>query len=184
MSDDVIKKVPVKRSKDDKIQIYPLENPAYVSEDRDFLSLISEFESILEIPSIRYESVHNYIATVVQGIYDQKLQGIKDVNITYKVQIGFVNGKLDGFQLFYLLPNRLPHIQTIDWPYCHSHDIRVSFRFCEEIQRYKKLWKARRISYVANNPRLAKCTKKLFKNAVPCGTWYVADDVNTSFIKS
>jgi hypothetical protein len=178
------KVVPPKKSRDDVIQIYPLENPAYVSEDNDFLGLVREFEADIQIPSIRYESIHNYIATIVQGIYDQKLRGIKDELITYKVQIGFVNGKLSGFSVFYLLPNRLPHIQTIDWAYCHSKDIRLSYKFCLELQKYRKAWKARRISFVATNKVLDRIAKRLFKNAKPCGTYWVCDDVRSNIIKS
>jgi hypothetical protein len=71
----------------------------------------------------------------------------------------------------------LPHIQTIDWPYCHSNDIRISYQFCQKVKEYKKKWKARYISFVAVNPHLNRVAKRLFKKSKPCGTYWVAEQI-------
>lgn len=176
-------KVRGKKSEDDLIEIYPVDRPAYVSENQSFLALLRRFSDTIHIPSITYESIHNYVCTVVQGIYEQKRSGVKDNLIEYRCLIGLVNGSLAGFALFYMLPNRMPHIQTMDCPYVYSEDMRVSYQFCLEVQKHKKLWHARRIRFVATNPVLDRVAKRLFKNARPCGTLYLVDDINASLVK-
>ncbi len=176
----------------DVIEIMPLENPAYASLNEDFLAMLKEFAEHIAVPQIRYESLHNYLCEVVKINLLAKLRGEPEKLSTSKLYLGFVNGKLAGFSHFYLYPNRLPHIQTMDWAYCHTKnlkkpgkaDIRVSYRFALEVRKWKKIWGARYISMVVADDGLNRIVKRLFKKPKACGVYYVSEDIRSDLIKT
>lgn len=175
----------------DSIEIVELGNPSFVSYHPDFLALVRKFAEKVDFPTVTYESLHNYFCTVLQGVYDQKLRGIPDKTITYKFHGGFINGKLCGISLFYLLTNRMPHIQTIDWAYCYTSnparpgkgDIRLAYQFALKVKEWQKIWKARHISFLATDDGLNRIAKRLFINSKPCGTYWIGTGVRDALLK-
>jgi hypothetical protein len=93
--------------------------------------------------------------------------------------------------MFYLCPNRLPHIQTIDWSYIHTKnskrpgksDIRITYLFTKEIQKWKKIWGAKHIQTVIVNEHLNRVAKRLFKRPKACGTYWLMGDIRDALLK-
>ena len=171
-------------SPDDRIEIVPLNNPFYISSSQEFMEMVKEYAtSEMKIPSINAESLHNYLCNFVQGIFDQQVKGMNERSIRQRVLAGYINGKLAGFTLFYMLPNRMPHIQTLDWAYIHTTDNRISYLFAKEVKKCKRLWGAAYISFVAANKHLAKVSRRLFKATHKGGEWLIVKDVNDALLK-
>lgn len=161
----------------DKIEIVEIDNPEYVARSDHFRHMVYKFVGEIKLPTINYESLHNYLCTITNGVAQQKRSGVPDSAIEFKMFGGYVNDILKGFCLFYLMPNRIPHIQTIDWPYCYSEDIRVTHGFCLKVKEYKKKWGARHISLIAVSDRNFRVFKRAFKNVHIGGTYIIAEDV-------
>ena len=170
----------------DVIKIADVENPQWISLHEGFLAMVKRFveDDLKDVPSIRYESLINYMAATVDGICKQKLMGVHDSLIQSKLQVGMVNGTVKGFQMFHMLPNRLPHIQTMNVAYVCSDDMRVTYRFALEVAKYKKKWKAQFISTTVTNGRLNSIMKRFMKKCVVGGTYYIARGINHGIIKS
>ena len=161
------------------IEVADVENPSWVSMYQPFLDMVRTFveNDLKSVPSITYESMVNYLATVVDGICKQKIVGTPSEMIQSKVQVGMVDGVLSGFQVFSMLANRLPHVQSMNYPYIYSQDIRVTHAFLKEAARYQKKWKARYIIGTAVSKRLNRALKKVFGGYSEAGTYFVARDV-------
>jgi hypothetical protein len=164
------------------VEVYELSDPSYVAYSEEFRQLLREFVDILKIPSITFESLHNYIGTIVDGIYKQKIAKVPDRAIQYKVYVGTVDNVLSGFTLFYMLPNRMPHVMTLDWPYIYSKNNKLTVAFVRELKKWKKIWRARHILMVANNRRISRVAGKLFKGNIGCGELLIAKDVKDEYL--
>lgn len=177
--------LPVAKKKSD-IQLHEITNPAFVSESVEFISLIKKACERMALPTVRYESLHNHIGAVVQSVYDQKLRGVPASAITSRCTIGVVNGKMTGFSLFYMLPNRMPHIQTLMWEYCFAkhrnhpnvNDVRLIYKFSQEVQRMKKAVGARYITMPVAEEKFNKIIGIMFKKPRHAASIWVFDDVN------
>jgi hypothetical protein len=161
------------------IEIVELENPYFASMSEEFKKLIYGFYSQeLNIPTITYESLHNYICQIVEGIAMQRRAGTNPANIHQRVLLGYANGSLVGFCVFYMLNNRMPHVSCLDLAYMFVSGKypRVTEGFCQTLRECKKKWGARRISTTLTNDRLYKAINRLFKKAHVGGVYILFDD--------
>lgn len=167
------------------VEIYDVDNPTWAALDPAFVAMVHKFaeEDLANIPSMTAETLHQYICNIVDTIHHQKLMRVHDDVIQYRLQIGFVDKELKGFQLFHMLGNRLPHIMTLNWAYIYSESPKLSYKFSLEVQKYMKKWKAHFLTQTIANKRLARVMKKLFKNCSQGGVYFVATGVNSELIK-
>jgi len=137
-----------------------------------------------KIPSIKYETLLNYLATTVDGIYRQKISGVNQNLIQVKVQVGMIGDNLIGFQMYHMLANRMPHIQTMNHAYIYSESPVLTYKFALEVQKHKKLWNARFMMATVTSDRLDKVVKRFFKKgAVVSGTYYTATGIRSGMLK-
>jgi hypothetical protein len=168
---------------DDKVEITEVTNPGWVATDVAFINMLEEFVKEAGLPSVNLESMHNYLCSIVQATYYSNLNKENQALNTHKFHAGFVNGKLCGFSMFSMLPNRMPHIQTIDWAICKSYDHRLTHLFAKELLRWKRKWNAVHIMVLVRNPKLLRTYRRLFKSAKTSGPLIFANGIHAALLK-
>lgn len=161
------------------IQIIDVENPAWISKSQQFVEMSRRFveHDLKGVPSITPETFINYCASIVDGICKQKLAGVHDKLIQTKIQVGFVDEALAGFQVFHMLTNRMPHVQTLNWAYLYSENPTLTSMFADEVERHRKEWKAIYVFCTFTNERLQKVSRRILKKASFAGMYYVGKGV-------
>jgi hypothetical protein len=165
-----------------EIIVRELDNPDFAASSAELKYLIAELVEQTHLPSVDMESLHNYFCSMVKGIRQHKISN-PNVPPEAKVLVGFADGVLAGLTLFYMLPYRIPHISTMDWPYCISKHARITYKFVQEMLRCKKLWRARYINLVATNDRLVKVYMRGFKKMRIIGTVMIGEGMKDKMIK-
>ena len=165
-----------------EIIVRELDNPDFAASSAELKYLIAELVEQTHLPSVDYESLHNYFCSMVKGIRQHKVNN-PNVLPEAKVLVGFADGVLAGLTLFYMLPYRIPHIATMDWPYCISKHARITYKFVQEMLRCKKLWRAKYINLVATNERLVKVYLRGFKKMRVIGTVMMGEGIKDKMIK-
>ena len=165
-----------------EIIVKELDNPDFAASSAEFKYLIAELVDMIHLPSIDYESLHNYFCGMVKGIRQHKMAH-PNIVPEAKVLVGFMDGVLAGLTLFYMLPYRTPHISTMDWPYCISKHAGITYKFVQEMIKCKKLWRARYINLVATNDRLVKVYMRGFKKMRIIGTVMIGEGIKDKIIK-
>lgn len=150
-------------SKDDLIEIFEVDNPEYVAYNDQFKAMVGKFAQQIDIPCIKPETLFLYLNSVVDGIFRAKLAGMHPDLIDHRLIIGLKNKVLNGFTMFHRMPEGMPYLRTMSWPYLYAEDIRLTQVFCRKVIEYKKKWRMKYISGVAADPRLARLAKKCFK---------------------
>lgn len=171
-----------REAKDHDIQILELDNPNYIARNESLHEMIRDLLRQFGSPSITFESLLNFLSTMVYGIYTAKQHGVPNDSIKTKFFLGFVDGKLDGFLLYFMMADRAPHIQTIDVPYVYSNNMKISYEFAKQLVRSKRKWGARHIAFVLANPKFAKIAKRFFSNAKKIGEYWIVEDLNYKLI--
>ena len=100
--------VPPKKHRPEII-VRELDNPDFAASSAELKYLIAELVDQIHLPSIDYESLHNYFCGMVKGIRQHKMAH-PNIVPEAKVMVGFMDGVLAGLTLFYMLPYRTPHI--------------------------------------------------------------------------
>jgi hypothetical protein len=165
-----------------EILVRELDNPDFAASSAELKYLIAELVEQIHLPSIDYESLHNYFCQMVKGIRQHKIN-TPNVIPEAKVLVGFMDGVLAGLTLFYMLPYRTPHISTMDWPYCISKHAMITYKFVQEMHKCKKLWRAKYINLVATNDRLVKVYMRGFKKMRIIGTVMIGEGIKEKMIK-
>ena len=161
------------------IEVANVENPAWVSTNQPFLDMVKRFveTDLKPLRSITYESMVNYLASLVDNICKLKLVGTPDVMIYSRVQIGMVDKALAGFQVFSMLADRLPHVSSMNYPYIYSENIRLTHKFLLEADKHRVQWGAKYILGTAVSDRLDKALERVFGGYTRTGTYFIADNL-------
>lgn len=160
-------------SENDLIEICEVDNPEYLAYSTDLHRLIDKFVREINVPAIKPDTLFAYLNQVVDSVHKAKLIGTNQNLIEQKMYVGRRNKVTVGFMLFCRMPEGMPYLRTMSWPYCYSEDIRVTRAFCMKVMEYKKKWKMRYVSMISTNPKLTEVAKKYFNggNAMEHGTY-------------
>jgi hypothetical protein len=160
-----------------EIKVVELDNPEYLARNRDLHALIGEFVAHYCGPSVSFESVLNFMSTLVYSVYAQKQAGVYGESITVKYWLGFVDNVLDGFFVYFMAADRMPHIQSIDVPYIYSRDIEVTLLFLGKLEASRKRWGIRHILMNLANERLRENAERLFVKPRKISEHYVVEGI-------
>lgn len=165
------------------VEILELNNPSYLMRSRTFQDMLRKFYESINPPTVTYESMLNFMLQMVNNIYTATQNGVKqDVN-KIRFILGFEDKVLKGFVLYYMLPNGIPHIMTLEVPYMYSESIRVSYALNEEIRKSKKRWNCTHIACTIANDKLLKIIKRGMRNP-RIMAYVVAEDIRNALIKT
>lgn len=166
------------------VSILEVTNPGWAATNAEFRDMAAELVEETGLPSINADSMLNYLCTIVQNTYCARLRGEAEALNLNRLYVGFVGGKIAGMTLFRLMPNRMPHIQTIEWTFCKSRDIRLTHLFCRELLHWKRKWNAVHIMcMVPPGEKAAKLFNRFFKKARITHEYGFANGMHAGLLK-
>lgn len=155
------------------VKVVEVDNPEYVAYNPELRAMMQKFVvEHCQVPSITYETFHAYINHLVERIYQLQQAKMDKRSLQMRFLVGFVNDKLAGFLMCSMLPQRMPHISTLEVTYIYSDDIHLTAAFMERIAQYKKLWRAKHIACIATTDKVHRALSRTLTGYRLCG-YYV-----------
>lgn len=159
----------IKENVTNNIIVAELDNINWMAYNTAFQDLLKEFVSILDIPSITYESLFNYLASLVVS----QMTILPAMRHT-RIYVGIQDNIPIGFTMMYKCPAMMPHISRCDVPYIYSKDPKLTFKFMAKVISFMKRWHLKYLGVTVTNERIEKVYMRVLKKPKKVGTELIA----------